>query len=144
MPISEFFAAWNEETFRDLEYQILMELAQYTRLVISTGGGIVERNTNWGVMRHGLVVFLDMKPNDIYNRLCNDPEQLFKRPLLQCEDPQQKLKDMRDLRIDKYEQADIKIEVTSDLRYLRFSLLFLKKRSACLLSVIIFDSLFKD
>ena len=59
-PISNFFEEGKKEEFRDLEYQILMEMSQYTRVVISTGGGIVERNTNWGVLRHGLVIFLDM------------------------------------------------------------------------------------
>ena len=116
MPISDFFAAGNEEAFRDLEYQILMELSQYTRVVVSTGGGIVERNANWGVMRHGLVVFLDMEPDAIYKRLRNDPEQFAKRPLLQCEDPLQKLNDLRERRIDKYTEADIIIPLTSDLR----------------------------
>ena len=48
MPISDFFAQGKVEQFRDVEYQVLMELAQYTRVVISTGGGIVERNMNWG------------------------------------------------------------------------------------------------
>jgi shikimate kinase len=37
MPIAEFFAQGKVEQFRDVEYQVLMELAQYTRLVISTG-----------------------------------------------------------------------------------------------------------
>lgn len=115
MPISDFFAAGNEKIFRDLEYQVLMELAQYTRVVVSTGGGIVERNTNWGVMRHGLVVFLDMQPNDIYRRLCNDSGQIAKRPLLQGENPLQKLIDMHKLRIEKYALADIHVQITSDL-----------------------------
>lgn len=42
-------------------FSIVLQMAQYTRVVISTGGGIVERNSNWGILRHGIVVFLDMK-----------------------------------------------------------------------------------
>ena len=34
-------------------------MQQYVRVVISTGGGIIEKNENWGILRHGIVVFLD-------------------------------------------------------------------------------------
>ena len=37
-----------ENEFRQLEYEILMQMAQYTRVVVSTGGGIVMKNENWG------------------------------------------------------------------------------------------------
>lgn len=114
MPIAEYFALGNQEKFRDLEYQILMEMAQYIRVVISTGGGIVERNTNWGILRHGLVVFLDMSPEDIYTRLSVDKEQIMKRPLLQGDDPLEKLKKLSADRRDKYLQADLTISVNPD------------------------------
>ena len=111
MPISEYFALGNQEAFRDLEYQILMEMAQYTRVVISTGGGIVERNTNWGVLRHGIVVFLDMKAEDIFARLSRDKDQIAKRPLLQSGDPLEKLQKLSADRRDKYLEADVVISV---------------------------------
>ena len=37
MPIAEFFAQGKEADFRELEYKILMQMVQYTRVVISTG-----------------------------------------------------------------------------------------------------------
>ena len=81
----------NETQFRTLEYQILMDLAQYTRVVVSTGGnhlkphiiqclrafvrfynrlggGIVLKPENWGLLHHGVVVYLDMEAQDIYDR----------------------------------------------------------------------------
>jgi shikimate kinase len=115
MPISEYFAQGNQESFRDVEYQVLMELAQYTRLVISTGGGIVERNMNWGVMRNGLVIFLDMIPADIYKRLSKDEKEISKRPLLQGPDPLGKLTQLSESRRDKYLQADVIVPINSDL-----------------------------
>lgn len=113
MPIADFFAEspGNEEKFRDLEYQILMEMAQYTRVVISTGGGIVERNTNWGILRHGIVVFLDMKAEDIYSRLSQNEDQIAKRPLLRGDNPLQKLEELSARRREKYLQSDLRIEV---------------------------------
>ena len=118
MPISEFFdkSEENVNAFRNLEYQILMELAQYTRVVISTGGGIVERNENWGLLRHGLVVFVDVTPEDIYTRLQQTPGQIEKRPLLRGDNPLQKLKDLSEKRKDKYMQADVHLQVSGSLK----------------------------
>lgn len=89
MPISQFFKEGREQEFRQLEYDILMDLAQYTRVTVATGGGIVMKNENWGMLRHGIVVYVDMPVEDIYNRLISDPDQIAKRPLLQgtvCDD----------------------------------------------------------
>lgn len=59
-----------------------MEMAQYTRLVVATGGGVVLDNMNWSIMRHGVVVHLEMSAEDIFARLSSDPKQLESRPLL--------------------------------------------------------------
>jgi shikimate kinase len=83
MPISQFFQEGREQEFRQLEYDILMDLAQYTRVTVATGGGIVMKNENWGMLRHGIVVYVDMPVEDIYNRLISNPDQIAKRPLLQ-------------------------------------------------------------
>ena len=115
MPIADFFAAGRESEFRDVEYQVLMDLAQYTRVVVSTGGGIVERNTNWGVLRHGIVVFLSMTPEDIFSRLSQDEDQLAKRPLLREENPLAKLESLLDKRKDKYSQADVTVPIEKDM-----------------------------
>lgn len=48
MPISDFFNQGREDEFRQLESEILMQMVQYTRVVVSTGGGIVMKNENWG------------------------------------------------------------------------------------------------
>lgn len=111
MPISNFFASGKEAEFRDLEYQILMEMSQYTRLVLSTGGGIVERNENWGLLHHGIVVFIDLSPEDIYKRLSATPEQISKRPLLQGASPLERLKELSEKRMEKYTQADVRLRV---------------------------------
>jgi len=109
--IAEYFAAGNETQFRDLEYQILMEMTQYTRLVMSTGGGIVERNENWGLLHHGIVVFLDLPPEDVYARLSANPDQIAKRPLLSGPSPLSKLQELSARRMDKYTQADVHVRV---------------------------------
>jgi shikimate kinase len=110
MPIAQFFDEGGEQTFRDLEYRILMETAQYRSVVMSTGGGIVLKSENWGLLRHGIVVFIDVPPEDIYDRLClHDDDQFSKRPLLRSADPLAKLQELRTEREDKYLQADVHV-----------------------------------
>ena len=64
-----------------------------------------------GVMRNGLVVFLDMKPEDIYQRLSSDDKEIAKRPLLQGSDPLAKLVKLSEDRRDKYLQSDVAIPI---------------------------------
>jgi shikimate kinase len=116
MPIADYFAQGRVDEFRQLEYQILMEMSQYTRVVVSTGGGIVLRNDNWGMLRHGIVVYVDMDPEVIYDRLRADPAQIAKRPLLREADPLAKLKELSAERRDKYLQADVHVVVPKEPR----------------------------
>mmetsp|Transcript_21577 Transcript_21577/g.29834 ORF Transcript_21577/g.29834 Transcript_21577/m.29834 type:complete len:334 (-) Transcript_21577:33-1034(-) len=113
MPISKYFSEGNEQQFRQLEYQILMDLAQYTRVVVSTGGGIVLKQENWGLLRHGIVVYLDVAPEVILSRL--DPNQVASRPLLAGGDPLSKLQQIQVDREPLYKQADVHVTVTADL-----------------------------
>lgn len=110
MTIPEIFAAEGEEGFRDVESQVLDSVHPYVRCVISTGGGIVTRMENWSKLQTGIVVWLDVEPEVIMKRI-----EGTDRPLLQTEDPLQKLKDLLDERRDKYSQADVCIEVTEEM-----------------------------
>ncbi|MFN5514612.1 MAG: shikimate kinase, partial [Cyanobacteriota bacterium] len=76
--INDFFAQKGESAFRDLESQVLGELAAQTRSVIATGGGAVLRRQNWSYLRHGLVVWLSAPPALLAARLRGDET----RPLL--------------------------------------------------------------
>jgi shikimate dehydrogenase len=61
MPITEIFAKYGEQYFRDLESEVIREISSgVTGTVISTGGGAVLRNENLDLLRaNGLLVFLD-------------------------------------------------------------------------------------
>jgi shikimate kinase len=111
MPITDFFAEGREAEFRQLEYDILMDLSQYTRVVVATGGGIVMKNENWGMLRHGIVVYIDLPVEDIHRRLISDPIQIAKRPLLQGVNPLETLQKLNAIRRDKYMQADVHLVV---------------------------------
>lgn len=111
MPIHQFFHDGREPEFREVEYQVLMQLSQYTRVVVATGGGIVLKRENWGLLQHGLVVFLDLPPENIYERFKERPEEVSKRPLLQSADPLARLQDIYAQRKELYEAADVTVRV---------------------------------
>jgi len=110
MTIPEIFESEGEEGFRGVEAQILDSVHAYVRCVISTGGGLVCRMQNWSKLQTGIVVWLDVAPEVIMTRI-----EGTDRPLLQTDDPLQTLMNLSDERKEKYEQADIRIEVTLDM-----------------------------
>jgi shikimate kinase len=110
MAIPEIFASEGEDTFREIEAQVLDSVHPYVRCVISTGGGIVCRVENWSKLHTGLVVWLDVEPELIYSRI-----QGTDRPLLQTDNPLGTLTDILNTRKDKYQNADLRIEVTASM-----------------------------
>jgi shikimate kinase len=80
--IAEIFANQGETGFRDLETQMLREVAGKTNQVISTGGGIILREDNRYLMRAtGTVVWLQASADAIYQRLTSN-KQSSQRPVL--------------------------------------------------------------
>ena len=113
MSINEIFETEGEPGFRKVESQVLDSVHAYVRCVISTGGGIVTQIENWSKLHTGIVVWLDCPPDVILKRL--QAGGLDSRPLLQSGDPEQKLRDLLEQRKEKYEQADIRIEISDNM-----------------------------
>lgn len=101
--IPSIFASQGEAAFRNLESQVLAQLAPYQRLVVATGGGVVIRQENWSYLRHGLVIWLDVPVDELYARLVDDCD----RPLLQTEDPKHTLESLLQQRRRFYTEADL-------------------------------------
>lgn len=106
-PINDIFSESGEETFRELETQVLSELSSYRKLVVATGGGIVLRKMNWSYLRHGLVVWLDLSAQDLWERLKDDNS----RPLLKTDNPLQTLEQKLEERHELYNQADVHVSI---------------------------------
>lgn len=97
--IREFFEREGEERFRDLEAAIVDEFTQGPVAVVSTGGGSVLRSENRVHLRErGTVFYLKSTPEELFRRLRHDRN----RPLLQVEDPLQRLRDLFDARDPLY------------------------------------------
>jgi shikimate kinase len=105
--INEIFAQEGEAAFRQLETQVLSQLSAYTNLAIATGGGIVLEQMNWSYLRHGIVVWLDVPVEHLYDRLKADTT----RPLLQSSDPLKTLEAILKQRQHLYQQADARVTV---------------------------------
>lgn len=100
-PIREYFEREGEEAFRDLEEQVLDELTQQPG-VLSTGGGAVLRAVNRQRLRErGKVVYLKSTPEELMRRLRHDTQ----RPLLQVNDPLQRLRDLQAMRDPLYQET---------------------------------------
>ncbi|CAL5229508.1 g12844 [Coccomyxa viridis] len=78
--ISDIFREEGEESFREVESQVLQELMPFKAVVVSTGGGAVVRRQNWGFMQHGVVVWLTGSPELLSRRALRDGTAT--RPLL--------------------------------------------------------------
>ncbi|MDJ0580597.1 shikimate kinase [Crocosphaera sp.] len=103
--INDIFASQGEETFRQLETEVLSELAACTKSVISTGGGSVLKPKNWSYLHHGLIVWLDVSIPLLTKRLAKDTT----RPLLQKTDLSLKLESLLEERRSLYAQSDLQI-----------------------------------
>jgi shikimate kinase len=80
-----------EAGFRDRETAVLADLCLEADLVIATGGGIVLRPENRQMMKEsGYVCYLTASTDQLVERTSRDK----KRPLLQVENPRQKIIDL--------------------------------------------------
>lgn len=96
-----------EAGFRKRESQVLGELAEEPGLVIATGGGAILRPENRALLAsHGTVIYLAVPPHYLWERTRHDTN----RPLLQVENPRQRIEELHAQRDPLYrEVADIVI-----------------------------------
>lgn len=101
VPISTVFELEGEEGFRRREVALLDELTRLPSIVLATGGGAVMRAENRHLLaERGLVVFLQASLADLWQRLRRDRT----RPLLQTEDPRERLAQLLALREPLYRE----------------------------------------
>lgn len=99
MAISEIFARYGEEHFRDIETEVLKELSDASGLVVGCGGGVVVKDRNVPLLKDSnMVVFLKASPEVIYQRVKDDDS----RPLLKVDDPMQRIRDLLEARMARY------------------------------------------
>ncbi|TQV72652.1 shikimate kinase AroK [Exilibacterium tricleocarpae] len=96
------FDVEGEQGFRQRESAVLRELVQAQGLVLATGGGIVMREENRRCLNSGgQVVYLTASIEQLLERTYKDR----KRPLLQVDDPKQKIIELIELRDPLYREV---------------------------------------
>ena len=108
---NQIFSDSGEEEFRGLETTCLKETIKIPSLVISTGGGIVSTPQNWGILRQGIIIWLDVDKNIVIKRLKDDIEN---RPLLQEGNLNNLYTNILESRKNLYSQADLRIEINNE------------------------------
>lgn len=106
--IARIFDIEGENGFREREARALAELLAENRRVIATGGGSVLREENQALLKsRGYIIFLDTSVNQQLQRLRRDK----KRPLLQTENPRERLEALFELRRPIYQSlADLSVK----------------------------------
>ncbi len=106
--IPMIFEYEGEQGFRDREQEVIAQLTQLEGIVLATGGGAVVREANRQRLKEqGFVVYLQCSIDRILQRTRRDAQ----RPLLQTENPRQKLEQLLKEREPLYREcADITID----------------------------------
>jgi len=118
MTVAEIFEAEGEDAFRDVETQVMQEICAYTKVVVSTGGGTVNRKANWAHMQSGIVVYLCFPGAILAQRVVADGVE--NRPLLKGMEPtesavEEHLQEIFKERAKMYALADITVNINDDI-----------------------------
>ena len=110
--INKIFSEDGEESFRDIETRCLQEIIKLPSIVLSTGGGVVLKKENWGILRQGIVIWLDIDKEVVLNRLNQTEDN--NRPLLYGKNIKLVYEDIFENRKDIYAQADLRVEIKNE------------------------------
>ncbi|WP_205880959.1 shikimate kinase [Limisphaera ngatamarikiensis] len=106
MSIPEIFRSLGEAGFREWERRIVRSLAGLRNTVIATGGGLPTYDDHLERLKeHSLVVCLWASPEVLFERVRHHTH----RPLLQTEDPLQRIRELLARREPWYRRADVMI-----------------------------------
>ena len=105
--ISRIFAEDGEPAFRALEAEVAREIANRSRHVVATGGGMVVSQANRRALEQaGTLVLLEATPETIWERVKNTTH----RPLLAVADPQARIRDLLAARREAYAQVAFQVQ----------------------------------
>ena len=107
LTVQEIFSRFGEDIFRDAETKALQTITQKDKQVVATGGGVVLRKENWETMEaNGITVYLKAPAEVLWSRVKNNTS----RPLLQVENPFERLCELLSRRIPLYEKSDLIVD----------------------------------
>ncbi|MCL0101745.1 3-dehydroquinate synthase [Dehalococcoidia bacterium] len=108
--ISDIFSEDGESSFRQLESEVLREIAKSDGIVVATGGGVVVNPENLSLMAEsGIVMCLEAKPDTLVRRMQDAQQRNASRkvrPLLGGDNPLEKITALKGERQLAYAAAD--------------------------------------
>lgn len=108
MSIPEIFAEFGEEKFREFETEVIQNISQKDRCVISCGGGVVKSEANMNFLKYrGKIVNLYASTDKIIGNIGNDAN----RPLIFGKSREEIISLMNE-RERFYKNCHIRIDVT--------------------------------
>jgi shikimate kinase len=110
--IKQIFADDGETAFRDLESEVVAEVAAGEQQVIALGGGAILREQNRQALAgRGLVVWLQASPETLLARIAADPTSTQRRPNLTGQGGLAEIRSLLEARTPLYRQcADVSID----------------------------------
>lgn len=110
MRIVDIFAKRGESYFRKVEKQIAKDISVKSDFVVACGGGLVVDPDNVENLKNsGVIICLVATPDTILKR-ASGTEQ---RPLLNVEEPKQRITELLKKRDEFYKKADHEIDTTN-------------------------------
>ncbi|MDD5495789.1 MAG: shikimate kinase [Candidatus Omnitrophica bacterium] len=101
--INEIFTASGEDYFREVESEVIRDVAGMEDAVIDAGGGAVMREENMANFKtNGIVICLTADEEVLFERV----KKYKHRPLLNVEDPKFKIRSLMKQRAPFYAKAD--------------------------------------
>lgn len=108
--IPEIFERDGEDRFRQIEKDLIIQLAQTAKGIIALGGGTLQnQQITDHIKLNGWLVFLDCKPDTLYNRL----KESSNRPMISSlsnESLKLKITTLLNDRLKFYEQAHFSVD----------------------------------
>jgi shikimate kinase len=103
-PIEQIFTERGEDAFRQIESQVARDLGARKGVVIATGGRMLLDAANAAELtQHGVVFCLVASPEEVHRRITSE-EIRRERPLLEVEDPKQRIAELMKERQAGYRQ----------------------------------------
>jgi len=107
LPIPEIFEKFGEAAFREGERKVILRLLSQSPVVLASGGGaFIQPEIRSAIKEKAISVWLKA---DLATLVERTARSAGKRPLLRDVDPEQKLKELMDIRYPVYAEADITV-----------------------------------
>mgnify|MGYP001080117682 CR=1 FL=1 len=105
--IVDIFREYGEPYFRRLEKELIKKISKKKDLIVSCGGGLICNEENLKILKEtGIVFNLSASVKTIYNRTKNSSS----RPLLNVENPKERIRSLLNKRMPFYKQAHYSIK----------------------------------